>query len=95
MEGGDTHSTKYECGECGIVLETRGTLRKHISTYHTSPEQEPAELMKKVYTCPKEACKFKTRRRDKMDAHIALHLEEGYTPTGKRRTVSGPLQRIR
>ncbi|XP_064106852.1 zinc finger protein 341-like isoform X2 [Macrobrachium nipponense] len=85
----------YECGECGMVCRTRGGLRKHLATEHQPDEPEPAETIPKQYTCTMPLCNFSTIKRDTYDLHIASHIADGWTPTGKKRHNKNPLQRHR
>ncbi|XP_069157610.1 LOW QUALITY PROTEIN: uncharacterized protein [Procambarus clarkii] len=85
----------YECGECGLVCRTRGGLRKHLTTEHLPDEPEPAETIHKQYVCTTPLCSFSTMKRDAYDLHIANHIAEGWTPTGKKRQNKNPLQRHR
>ncbi|CAL4064930.1 unnamed protein product, partial [Meganyctiphanes norvegica] len=85
----------FECGECGIVCRTRGGLRKHLATEHLPDEPEPAELLAKDYHCTMPLCQFSTTKRDTYDLHIASHIADGWTPTGKKRHNKNPLQRHR
>ncbi|KAK7082426.1 hypothetical protein SK128_024092, partial [Halocaridina rubra] len=85
----------YECGECGMVCRTRGGLRKHLATEHQPDEPEPAEIVPKQYSCTMPLCNFSTVKRDSYDLHIASHIADGWTPTGKKRHNKNPLQRHR
>ncbi|XP_053646912.1 uncharacterized protein [Cherax quadricarinatus] len=85
----------FECGECGMVCRTRGGLRKHLTTEHLPDEPEPAETIPKQYSCTMPLCHFSTTKRDAYDIHIASHIAEGWTPTGKKRQNKNPLQRHR
>ncbi|KAG7158561.1 Zinc finger protein 407-like 2 [Homarus americanus] len=85
----------FECGECGLVCRTRGGLRKHLTTEHLPDEPEPAETIPKQYGCTMPLCHFTTTKRDAYDLHIASHIADGWTPTGKKRQNKNPLQRHR
>lgn len=85
----------FECGECGLVCRTRGGLRKHLTTEHLPDEPEPAETIPKQYSCTMPLCHFSTTKRDAYDLHIASHIADGWTPTGKKRHNKNPLQRHR
>lgn len=85
-------SIGYDCGECGAVMKSRGSLKKHILKYHT-PNPEPEEEIDRIYQCT--TCPYQTGRRDKLDKHIGKHLAEGYTATGKKRNKGTLPQRMR
>ncbi|XP_066956210.1 zinc finger protein 652-B-like [Macrobrachium rosenbergii] len=93
--GSSVSGEGYECGECGMVCRTRGGLRKHLATEHQPDEPEPAETIPKQYTCTMPLCNFSTIKRDTYDLHIASHIADGWTPTGKKRHNKNPLQRHR
>ncbi|XP_069691935.1 zinc finger protein 235-like [Periplaneta americana] len=89
----------YECGECGLVADTRPSLKKHIAICHPAPGPDPnlahALLSKMSSSCPMASCRFHTSERDEMEAHVARHVAEGYSPTGKKRAGPVSLQRVR
>jgi hypothetical protein len=89
----------YECGECGLVADTRPSLKKHIAICHPAPGPDPnlanALLSKISASCPMASCRFHTSERDEMEAHVARHVAEGYSPTGKKRAGPVSLQRVR
>ncbi|XP_023727059.1 zinc finger and BTB domain-containing protein 47 isoform X2 [Cryptotermes secundus] len=89
----------YECGECGLVADTRPSLKKHIAICHPAPGPDPslahALLSKISASCPMASCRFHTSERDELEAHVARHVAEGYSPTGKKRAGPVSLQRVR
>lgn len=85
-------SVAYDCGECGAIMKSRGSLKKHIIKYHTT-NLEPEEDIDRIYECP--TCPYQTGRRDKLDKHMGKHLAEGYTITGKKRSKGSFPQRMR
>lgn len=89
----------YECGECGLVADTRPSLKKHIAICHPAPGPDPnlahALLSKMSASCPMASCRFHTSERDELEAHVARHVAEGYSPTGKKRAGPMSLQRVR
>ncbi|KAK3857840.1 hypothetical protein Pcinc_035930 [Petrolisthes cinctipes] len=93
--GGGGGSDGFECGECGLVCRTRGGLRKHLTAEHLPDEPEPAETIPKQYQCTMPLCHFTTTKRDAYDLHMASHIADGWTPTGKKRQNKNPLQRHR
>lgn len=80
----------YSCGSCDVVAPTRPALRKHIVDCHPPVSStEPGETK----TCPSSGCDFTTSSRCEMETHVAAHVAQGMTPTGKKRTLA--LQRVR
>ncbi|KDR17618.1 zinc finger protein 235-like isoform X1 [Zootermopsis nevadensis] len=91
--------TGYECGECSLVADTRPSLKKHIAICHPAPGADSnlahALLSKMSASCPMASCRFHTSERDELEAHVARHVAEGYSPTGKKRAGPVSLQRVR
>ncbi|XP_071876985.1 uncharacterized protein isoform X1 [Bombus fervidus] len=80
----------YSCGSCDVVAPTRPALRKHIVDCHPPvPSAETGETK----SCPSSGCDFTTNSRCEMETHVAAHVAQGMTPTGKKRTLA--LQRVR
>ncbi|XP_020280600.1 B-cell lymphoma 6 protein homolog isoform X2 [Pseudomyrmex gracilis] len=80
----------YSCGSCDVVAPTRPALRKHIADCHpTLSAAETGETKK----CPSTGCDFTTSSRCEMETHVAAHVAQGMTPTGKKRSLA--LQRVR
>nr|XP_012137860.1 PREDICTED: zinc finger protein 394-like isoform X3 [Megachile rotundata] len=80
----------YSCGSCDVVAPTRPALRKHIADCHpTVSSTETGETK----SCPSSGCDFTTTSRCEMETHVAAHVAQGMTPTGKKRTLA--LQRVR
>lgn len=98
---GNLQRSGYECGECGLVADTRPGLKKHIAVCHPAPNPDPRltnAILKKMSAtakCPMATCRFRTSERNEMEAHVARHVAGGYRPNGKKR--SGPVtpQRVR
>ncbi|GAB6031112.1 hypothetical protein CHUAL_007920 [Chamberlinius hualienensis] len=88
-------SIGYNCGECGTLLKSRSSLRKHINKFHNPNVGEQDEEVNQIYQC--QTCSYQTSRRDKLDKHLRKHLAEGYSTTGKKRSKSsaGFPQRMR
>ncbi|KAI4502724.1 hypothetical protein M0802_001768 [Mischocyttarus mexicanus] len=80
----------YSCGSCDVVAPTRPALRKHIADCH--PTLNGTEI-RESRTCPASGCDFTTNSRCDMETHVAAHVAQGMTPTGKKRTLA--LQRVR
>nr|KAF7387601.1 hypothetical protein H0235_018323 [Vespula pensylvanica] len=80
----------YSCGSCDVVAPTRPALRKHIADCH--PTLNGTET-RESRTCPASGCDFTTNSRCEMETHVAAHVAQGMTPTGKKRTLA--LQRVR
>ncbi|KAG7211460.1 hypothetical protein KM043_010742 [Ampulex compressa] len=80
----------YSCGSCDVVAPTRPALRKHIADCH--PIVAGAEAGE-ARRCPSSGCDFTTSSRCEMETHVAAHVAQGMTPTGKKRTLA--LQRVR
>lgn len=80
----------YSCGSCDMVAPTRPALRKHIVNCH--PPVVSAEAGEKK-SCPSSGCDFTTNSRCEMETHVASHVAQGMTSTGKKRTLA--LQRVR
>ncbi|XP_015184052.1 PREDICTED: zinc finger and BTB domain-containing protein 41 isoform X1 [Polistes dominula] len=80
----------YSCGSCDVVAPTRPALRKHIADCH--PTLNGTET-RESRTCPASGCDFTTNSRCDMETHVAAHVAQGMTPTGKKRTLA--LQRVR
>ncbi|XP_047370163.1 B-cell CLL/lymphoma 6 member B protein-like isoform X1 [Vespa velutina] len=80
----------YSCGSCDVVAPTRPALRKHIANCH--PTLNGTE-MRESRSCPAPGCDFTTNSRCEMETHVAAHVAQGMTPTGKKRTLA--LQRVR
>nr|CAD7443708.1 unnamed protein product [Timema bartmani] len=85
----------YECGECDMVADTRPSLKKHIAVCHPLLAPDTALITKTSNACPMATCRFRTSERDEMEAHVARHVAEGYSPTGKKRSGPISLQRVR
>lgn len=85
----------FECGECGQVFRTRGSLRKHLNAEHVPNEPEPAEHYVQELKCNVSMCGFSTTHRGEFDSHVMKHMGDGWTPTGKKRHNKNPLQRHR
>ncbi|CAG2055772.1 unnamed protein product [Timema podura] len=85
----------YECGECDMVADTRPSLKKHIAVCHPLLAPDSALITKTSSACPMATCRFRTSERDEMEAHVARHVAEGYSPTGKKRSGPISLQRVR
>ncbi|XP_032673707.1 myoneurin-like isoform X2 [Odontomachus brunneus] len=80
----------YSCGSCDVVAPTRPALRKHIADCHpTLSSTETGEAKR----CPSTGCDFTTSSRCEMETHVAAHVAQGMTPTGKKRSLA--LQRVR
>ncbi|KFM62777.1 Zinc finger protein 407, partial [Stegodyphus mimosarum] len=82
----------YDCGECGIVLKNRASLKKHIKSQHAKFQKNKLKknsskekyVTNKRYNCP--SCTYSSQRRDKLDKHMEKHvLLDGVHPCGKRR----------
>nr|CAD7195154.1 unnamed protein product [Timema douglasi] len=84
----------YECGECDMVADTRPSLKKHIAVCHPLLAPDSALITKTSSACPMATCRFRTSERDEMEAHVARHVAEGYSPTGKKRSGPISLQRL-
>ncbi|XP_026671984.1 zinc finger protein 625-like isoform X2 [Ceratina calcarata] len=80
----------YSCGSCDMVAPTRPALRKHIVDCH--PPVASAETGE-TKSCPSSGCNFTTNSRCDMETHVAAHVAQGMTPTGKKRSLA--LQRVR
>ncbi|KAL7636818.1 UNVERIFIED_CONTAM: hypothetical protein RMT77_012576 [Armadillidium vulgare] len=94
--GSSNDNSGFECGECKSVFRTRGGLRKHLTAEHFPNEPEPTETLPKKYHCSLSLCEYVTMKRGDYDDHIAIHISEGWTPTGKKRhNNKTPLQRHR
>lgn len=54
----------YECGECGLVAETRPGLKKHIAVFHPTPNPDLRlnnAFLRKMSTsskCPMSSCRL-------------------------------------
>lgn len=80
----------YSCGSCDVVSPTRPALRKHIADSHpTMIELDGGEARR----CPATGCDFATGSRCEMETHVAAHVAQGMSPTGKKRSLA--LQRVR
>ncbi|XP_014480460.1 PREDICTED: gastrula zinc finger protein 5-1-like isoform X2 [Dinoponera quadriceps] len=80
----------YSCGSCDVVAPTRPALRKHIADRHpTLSGAETGEAKR----CPSTGCDFTTSSRCELETHVAAHVAQGMTPTGKKRSLA--LQRVR
>lgn len=80
----------YSCGSCDVVAPTRPALRKHIVDCHPpAAGTETGEARR----CPSSGCDFTTSSRCELETHVAAHVAQGMTPTGKKRTLA--LQRVR
>lgn len=81
----------YDCGECGIQMKNRASLKKHIKSHHAKFQKSKSKksskekyVTNKRYNCP--SCSYSSQRRDKLDKHMEKHvLNDGVHPCGKRR----------
>lgn len=80
----------YSCGSCDVVAPTRPALRKHIADSHPALSGTETGETKR---CPSTGCDFTTNSRCEMETHVAAHVAQGMTPTGKKRSLA--LQRVR
>ncbi|XP_033221525.1 RE1-silencing transcription factor B-like [Belonocnema kinseyi] len=80
----------YSCRSCDVVAPSRPALRKHILQSHPFLAKSDSGEMKK---CPSSGCDFTTTSRCEFETHVANHVTQGVTPTGKKRTLA--LQRVR
>lgn len=80
----------YPCGTCETVSTTRPALRKHIADSH--PEIGTLEATESR-RCPATGCDYVTGSRCEMETHVAAHVTQGMSPTGKKRSLA--LQRVR
>ncbi|KAH0953909.1 hypothetical protein HN011_003527 [Eciton burchellii] len=80
----------YSCGSCDAVAPTRPALRKHIADCHPALSGTETGETKR---CPSTGCDFTTNSRCEMETHVAAHVAQGMTPTGKKRSLA--LQRVR
>lgn len=80
----------YSCGSCDVVAPTRPALRKHIADCHPALSGTETGETKR---CPSTGCDFTTSSRCEMETHVAAHVAQGMTPTGKKRSLA--LQRVR
>ncbi|XP_020707444.2 zinc finger and SCAN domain-containing protein 22-like isoform X2 [Athalia rosae] len=80
----------YSCGSCEIISPTRPALRKHIADSHPSIGGLEAGDSRR---CPATGCDFATGSRCEMETHVAAHVAQGMSPTGKKRSLA--LQRVR
>ena len=87
-------SDQYMCAKCHETLLTRTALRKHLATVH--PENIKIKPCQTQKICPVKNCNFSTCKRDQFDQHMKKHLDDGHTPTGKKRlSANEPLKRHR
>ncbi|XP_046467710.1 zinc finger protein 316 isoform X1 [Neodiprion pinetum] len=80
----------YSCGSCETVSDTRPALRKHIADCHPAMSALDAGESRR---CPATGCDFATGSRCEMETHVAAHVAQGMSPTGKKRSLA--LQRVR
>lgn len=80
----------YSCGSCDVMAPTRPALRKHIADCHPALSGTETGETKR---CPSTGCDFTTSSRCEMETHVAAHVAQGMTPTGKKRSLA--LQRVR
>lgn len=80
----------YSCGSCDVMAPTRPALRKHIADCHPALSGTETGETKR---CPSTGCDFTTNSRCEMETHVAAHVAQGMTPTGKKRSLA--LQRVR
>lgn len=72
------------------MAPTRPALRKHIADCHPALSGTETGETKR---CPSTGCDFTTSSRCEMETHVAAHVAQGMTPTGKKRSLA--LQRVR
>ncbi|XP_011315246.1 B-cell lymphoma 6 protein homolog isoform X2 [Fopius arisanus] len=80
----------YPCGSCDVISSTRPALRKHILNSHPSNAEASDGDPR---SCPSPGCNFTTINRCEMETHVANHMAQGTTSTGKKRSLA--LQRVR
>lgn len=80
----------YSCGSCDTVAPTRPALRKHILESHPGSSGFESSGARR---CPSSGCEFTSSSRCEMESHVAAHVAQGMTPTGKKRSLA--LQRVR
>ncbi|XP_051172091.1 RE1-silencing transcription factor-like isoform X2 [Leptopilina boulardi] len=80
----------YSCGNCDVVAPSRPALRKHIAQSHPTLSKNETSEMKR---CPSSGCDFSTSSRCELETHVATHVTQSVTSTGKKRTLA--LQRVR
>ncbi|KAK6629210.1 hypothetical protein RUM43_003027 [Polyplax serrata] len=91
----------YECGECGMVAETRPGLKKHITLFHPTPNSDLRlnnTLLRKVAAsskCPMSSCRFRSSERSEMEAHMTRHVAGGFKLNGKKKSGQLTPQRVR
>ncbi|KAG8038289.1 hypothetical protein G9C98_006616 [Cotesia typhae] len=81
----------YPCGSCDVVAPTRPALKKHLLDCH--PASSSGSEASSTRTCPSAGCDFTSQSRCEMETHVAGHVAQGMTPTGKKRSLA--LQRVR
>ncbi|XP_034947493.1 hypermethylated in cancer 2 protein-like isoform X2 [Chelonus insularis] len=82
----------YPCGSCDVVAATRPALKKHIIDCHPA-SSSGSEGSSSARRCPSTGCDFTSNSRCEMETHVAAHVAQGMTPTGKKRSLA--LQRVR
>ena len=80
----------YSCGTCDTVAATRPALRKHILESHPGSSSSESSGARR---CPSSSCEFSSNSRCEMESHVAAHVAQGMTPSGKKRSLA--LQRVR
>ncbi|XP_043287131.1 RE1-silencing transcription factor-like isoform X2 [Venturia canescens] len=79
----------YSHNAYDTVASPRAPSRKHLESHPGSSSSESSSSRR----CASSGCEYTSNSKCEMESHVAAHVAQGMTPTGKKRSLA--LQRVR